>query len=440
MKKLETMTAEQLQSAPYSPEPFLVEELLPEGLHILAGAPKIGKSWLALWLCLCVAQGQPLWNFAVTQGEVLYLSLEDSYRRIQSRLFDLTDDAPQTLHFAIMADTLKHGLEQQIEQFLMEHPTTKLVVIDTLQRVRGTGSDSNLYANDYQDIGILKQLADRRHIAILLIHHLRKLHDDDPMNMISGSTGLSGAADSTFVLQKNSRLANVASLHCTGRDIPDRTLKLEFGEEDHVWKLLEDSKTCSSASKISTLQLTKLLSELLRADSTYLGSPSALSAKIDPDGSLGITPKKVTRLVRESVAALRENGVLAETYRSNGKRWISLKRAESADFLPVKQSARSPLRARRAPAARREARVAAVCGFPSRLRWCAQQRCKSQRCAAVRATQKNADTIRRPNAEKPRRGGKILPFGRSQHRIWLVAGVPAPRQMLFAGSSPHPLQ
>ena len=336
MKTLETMTAEQLQRAPYSPVPFLVDELIPEGLHILAGAPKIGKSWLALWLCLCVAQGQPLWNFAVTQGEVLYLSLEDSYRRIQSRLFDLTEEAPPTLHFAIMADTLKHGLEQQIEQFLTEHPTTKLVVIDTLQRVRSAGSDSNLYANDYQDIGLLKRLADRRQIAILLIPHLRKLHDDDPMNMISGSTGLSGAADSTFVLQKSSRLANIASLHCTGRDIPDRTLKLEFGEEDHAWKLLEDSKTCSSASKISTLQLTKLLSELLRADSTYLGSPSALSAKIDPDGSLGITPKKVTRLVRESVAALRENGILADTYRSNGKRWISPKRAESADFLPVK--------------------------------------------------------------------------------------------------------
>ena len=336
MKKLETMTAEQLQSAPYSPVPFLVDELLPEGLHILAGAPKIGKSWLALWLCLCVSQGQPLWNFAVTQGEVLYLSLEDSYRRIQSRLFDLTEDAPPTLHFAIMADTLKHGLEQQIEQFLTEHPTTKLVVIDTLQRVRSAGSDSNLYANDYQDVGLLKQLADKHHIAVLLIHHLRKLHDDDPMNMISGSTGLSGAADSTFVLQKNSRLANIASLHCTGRDIPDRTLKLEFGEEDHIWKLLEDSKTCSTTSKISTLQIENLLSELLRADPTYLGSPSALSAKIDPDGSLGITPKKVTRLVRESVAALRENGILADTYRSNGKRWISLKRADRADFLPVK--------------------------------------------------------------------------------------------------------
>ena len=180
MNKLHTITAEDLQNRTYDPTPFLVDELIPEGLHILAGAPKIGKSWLALWLCLCVSQGQPLWNFATTQGEVLYLSLEDSFQRIQTRLFDLTEDAPSTLHFAIMADTLKHGLEQQIEQFLTEHPDTKLVVIDTLQRVRSTGNDSNLYANDYQDIGLLKQLADKRHIAILLIHHLRKLHDDDP--------------------------------------------------------------------------------------------------------------------------------------------------------------------------------------------------------------------------------------------------------------------
>ena len=337
MAKLETITAEDLQNRTYEPTHFLVDELIPEGLHILAGAPKIGKSWLALWLCLCVAQGQALWNFATTQGEALYLSLEDSFQRIQTRLFDLTEDAPSTLHFAIMADTLKRGLEQQIEQFLTDHPATKLVVIDTLQRVRGTGSDSNLYANDYQDIGLLKKLADKRHIAILLIHHLRKLHDDDPMNMISGSTGLSGAADSTFVLQKNSRLANVASLHCTGRDIPDRTLKLEFGVEDHVWKLLEDSKTCSGASKISALQLVHLFSALLSADPAYTGTPSALSAKIDSDGRLGITPKKVTRLVLESVETLRENGVLVKTYRSNGKRLISLRNAESADLPTVEK-------------------------------------------------------------------------------------------------------
>ena len=94
MNKLHTITAEDLQNRTYDPTSFLVDELIPEGLHILAGAPKIGKSWLALWLCLCVSQGQPLWNFETTQGEVLYLSLEDSFQRIQTRLFDLTEDAP----------------------------------------------------------------------------------------------------------------------------------------------------------------------------------------------------------------------------------------------------------------------------------------------------------------------------------------------------------
>ncbi|MFR6375682.1 MAG: AAA family ATPase [Oscillospiraceae bacterium] len=322
MTKLETINAEDLQNRTYEPTHFLVDELIPEGLHILAGAPKIGKSWLALWLCLCVAQGQPLWNFTTVQGEVLYLSLEDSFQRIQTRLFDLTEDALPTLHFAIMADTLKHGLEQQIEQFLTEHPTTKLVVIDTLQRVRAAGGDGNLYANDYQDIGLLKQLADKWHIAILLIHHLRKLHDDDPMNMISGSTGLSGAADSAFVLQKHSRLANVASLHCTGRDIPDRTLKLEFGEEDHIWKLLEDSKTCSGASRISTLQIENLLSELLRKESEISAPAKALLEKIDPAGSEGWTPNSFSHQIRKSVDTLRQNGILVSFRKSNGERLI----------------------------------------------------------------------------------------------------------------------
>ena len=124
-------------------------------------------------------------------------------------------------------------------------------------------------------------------------------------------------------------------MHCTGRDIPDRTLKLEFGEEDHVWKLLEDSKTCSGASKISTLQIEILLSELLQKESEISAPAKALLEKIDPDGSLGITPKKVTRLVLESVETLRENGILVKTYRSNGKRLISLRSAESADLPTV---------------------------------------------------------------------------------------------------------
>ena len=197
VKKLETIDADTLLGIPYEPPAFVVEDLLPQGLHLLAGAPKIGKSWLALWLCLRVAQGQPLWDFATRPCEVLYLCLEDSFQRIQNRLFDLTEDAPPALHFAVMAEQLRSGLVEQIEQFLREHPATGLVVIDTLQCIRGAGSEVNSYASDYQDIGVLKALADRHRIAVLLVHHLRKLSDDDPISCqwetaATTSTGITG--------------------------------------------------------------------------------------------------------------------------------------------------------------------------------------------------------------------------------------------------------
>ncbi len=197
IKRLQTIDADTLQSTAYEPVSFVVDDLLPQGLHLLAGAPKIGKSWLALWLCLCAAQGKPLWTFATRPCEVLYLCLEDSFQRIQSRLFDLTEDAPPTLHFAVMSQQLHNGLVEQIGQFLKEHPQTRLIVIDTLQRIRTAGNDANPYASDYRDIGVLKALADKHRIAILLVHHLRKMNDDDPMNMISGTTGLSGPPTAT---------------------------------------------------------------------------------------------------------------------------------------------------------------------------------------------------------------------------------------------------
>ena len=117
------------------------------------------------------------------------------------------------------------------------HPAIGLVVIDTLQRIRAAGNKTNPY---YQDIGVLKDLADRHYIAVLLIHHLRKLNDDDPMDMISGITGLSGATGSNFVLRKSKRRENTATLYCTGRDIAYRELSLEFSGETHTWNLLAD--------------------------------------------------------------------------------------------------------------------------------------------------------------------------------------------------------
>ena len=326
--RLLTIDGETLMSQPLTPLNFVVDTLLSQGLHILAGSPKVGKSWLALWLAVTVAKGESIWGMGVKQGTTLYLCLEDSTLRIQNRLFEITEDAPPTLHFAVMSQQLHNGLVEQIEQFLKEHPQTRLIVIDTLQRIRTAGNDANPYANDYRDIGVLKALADKHRIAILLVHHLRKMNDDDPMNMISGTTGLSGATDSNFVLRKSQRRENTATLYCTGRDIPYRELALEFDGEDHVWKLLSDD--CEQA-ELPSERILFLLSELLRQQPEISAPAKVLLEKIDPAGTEGLTPNSFSHRIRKSVDALRRNGITVSFRKSNGDRLICLKRADGVD-------------------------------------------------------------------------------------------------------------
>ena len=326
INRLQTIDADTLQSTAYEPVSFVVDDLLPQGLHLLAGAPKIGKSWLALWLAVMVAKGDPIWGMGVKQGTTLYLCLEDSTLRIQNRLFEITDDAPASVHFSTNSDTLGKGLEEQLRAFLSEHPDTVLVIIDTLQMIRGAGYD-NTYANDYRDLSVLKHIADAHGIAILLIHHLRKELADDVFSRISGTTAISGAVDSSFTLIEDKRGSGKATLSCIGRDIEYRELTLERNVEN-VWELVSDSRT---QPELLGGRIVILLSELMRNRTEFIGTPTELSAQIDPVGSEGITPKKVSRLILQSVAALSKIGISAVVRRSNGKRLIELRRAESDD-------------------------------------------------------------------------------------------------------------
>ena len=184
--KLKTVDAETLLSTPMSKTMFIVDNLIPQGVNVISGASKIGKSWLMLWLGLQVAQGLPVWGLPTQQCDVLYLSLEDTQRRIKDRLYNLTDTAPSNLYFAVMCGLIGGGLEEQITDFLSDHPKTKLVIIDTLQKVRDTkggAGKTGMYGNDYDDISSIKKIADEYNIAVLLVHHLRKLKDsDDPFN------------------------------------------------------------------------------------------------------------------------------------------------------------------------------------------------------------------------------------------------------------------
>ena len=113
--RLLTIDGETLMSQPLTPLNFVVDTLLSQGLHILAGSPKVGKSWLALWLAVTVAKGDPVWGMGVKQGTTLYLCLEDSTLRIQNRLFEITEDAPANVHFSTNSDTLGKGLEEQVD-------------------------------------------------------------------------------------------------------------------------------------------------------------------------------------------------------------------------------------------------------------------------------------------------------------------------------------
>ena len=322
-KRLQTIDGESLMSLPLTPLNFVVDTLLSQGLHILAGSPKVGKSWLALWLSVMVAKGEPVWGMSVKQGTTLYLCLEDSVLRIQNRLFSITDEVPSNVRFCTESNILEKGLEQQLIQFLKEYPDTVLIIIDTLQKVRGVKND-NAYANDYRDLSLLKRIADQHDTAILLIHHLRKEGDEDVFNRISGTTAISGAVDSSFTLVEDKRGSGRAKLSCIGRDIEYREIELERNE-DNVWQLICDSKVTPGGS------IPAAISAFMSNRTEYIGTPTEFADEIDPDGTLGITPKKAARLISESLATLRQIGVTACLRRSNGKRLIELRRAESDD-------------------------------------------------------------------------------------------------------------
>ena len=236
-----TISAEELLSTPLPPVKWIIPGLLPAGLALFAGPSKAGKSWLTLWLCLQVAQGKPMWGREIEPHTVLYLSLEDTFNRLQKRLLQLvgSEEAPERLVMQTECGSIGQGLEEQLTSFLYQHPDTGLIVIDTLQKVRVSDGNGGMYANDYKEAGALKKIADKYGICILLIHHLRKQTASDPFDQISGSTGLMGVADTSWVMQRK-RMSQTADILLTGRDMDDRTLHLR--EENCIWTL-EDEET-----------------------------------------------------------------------------------------------------------------------------------------------------------------------------------------------------
>lgn len=222
------------------PEPrWAIPGLIPEGLTFFAGAPKLGKSWLMLNLCVAVAAGgRALGKIPVEQGLALYLALEDSPRRMKARLVNVLEGerAPGNLRIELEWPSLLDGGADQLGRILTAQPAVRLVVVDVFARVRPqAGSDASKYDADYTAAVPLKALADHHSVAVVAVHHTRKAKSDDFLETVSGTFGLAAAADTVAVLRR-ARSSADAALSITGRDVDEAEHALRF--DAGRWTLL----------------------------------------------------------------------------------------------------------------------------------------------------------------------------------------------------------
>ena len=313
-EKIKTIDGQKLLEMELPPIRFIIDELLPQGFYILAGSPKIGKSWLLLLLCLQVAKGEPFWNRSTEKGTVLYLCLEDSPSRIQQRLSELTEDAPPNLKFATSVNSLSNGLVGQMEMFITENPDTNLIVIDTLQKVRENGNESNLYASDYRDIGALKELADKYGITIIAVQHLRKQLCSDPHQMVSGSTGLLGAADGSYILKKDNIGDETAKLYIRTRDIEEKIYTVKFDKELHEWKFVSSDTPETNRLQNDTVMNSFIL--FMKQTGKFTGTAGELVQRI----GCAVSPNVFSRRLNGHRSELKKIGIEFKDIRTGTSR------------------------------------------------------------------------------------------------------------------------
>ena len=323
---LHTVSMTELYDTVYENRPPIVDSLLYSGLYLFVGSPKIGKSFLMAQLAYHISTGTPIWNYKVSKGTVLYLALEDDYSRLQKRLYQMFGtDSADNLYLSVSASQLNDGLDKQLESFITKHTDTKLIIIDTLQKVREVSSDYS-YSNDYEIISRLKRFADNNKICMILVHHTRKQKSDDSFDMISGTNGLLGAADGAFVLQKEKRTANAATLEISGRDQQDQKLYLNRNPDNLIWEL---ERTETELWKEPPEPLLQVISQKFSESSpAWQGSPTELVSWLGVD----MKPNALSLKLNINAARLfNEYGIRYSNRHTHSGRVITLHREQQAE-------------------------------------------------------------------------------------------------------------
>lgn len=292
---LDFVTAKDLMNKEYEPVIQVVEGLISPGLYILAGDAKIGKSWLMLDLAVAVSKGEPFLNRETMKSEVLYLSLEDPEWRIQNRLQRVSDGEAGVVYFATDVEPIGNGFDRQISAFLTDNKDVKLVIVDTFGKARGSNANKYGYIEDYAVMTDIKKLAMRFNVAIILVHHTRKREADDIMDMISGTNGILGCADSGMVLHRADRLDAEATLYTTSRDFEDNKFSIRWNKEVMRWKLREDNDWLENNEILAAVvnyvrrtvywegTATDLLEELMKIDEWIRTKPNGLARMLNAE-------------------------------------------------------------------------------------------------------------------------------------------------------------
>lgn len=226
------------------PEPnWAVPGLISEGLNLLVGGPKLGKSWLSLGLATAISAGHPaLGSLDINPGPVLYLALEDTGRRLKERLSLMATGGwrpSRQLRLETECPTWGAGGVNLVAEWLDTNPNARLVIIDTFEKIRGRANSGSAYGDDYAAASQIKRLADHYGVPILVIHHVRKDRSaSDFLEMVSGTNGITGAADTILVLERPRGQAD-GVLHITGRDVDETDHALSFDPNAGTWHLLD---------------------------------------------------------------------------------------------------------------------------------------------------------------------------------------------------------
>jgi AAA domain len=315
ISKLTTHRLCDLQGETLPDTRWAIDPILPEGVTILGGKPKLGKSWFALSILLAIAAGgAALSQYPVERGQVLYISLEDNKKRLQKRSNIVLQNALASPDFEYVTECarINEGGYEQLEGWIVDHPRARLICIDTWARFKPKmhgGRQNQQYDEDYEALAPLQEMAARYSVSILIVDHMRKMESEDPIDMISGSVGKAGAVDG-FLLLYRKRGETDARLLVTGRDIEEeQELLLTFMPECASWVIRGNADDTTLAS---TPQQQEILDELVKHEQGL--TVKALAERLSKNVN---TTRNLLQKLRNSEKVILQNNVYSVVTHSN---------------------------------------------------------------------------------------------------------------------------